>query len=374
MPDIDRVRQLGLTLRLVSPPWVRGLWSRRRRPLDIYHVRTPDEADPLTMSYVDATAVSIFARKYLFQARAEAEHLARARRRRIVRDAGSAGSDLEMVVAEPRLIRRLPRERALSLPSLVEQIVDLGGSWDEVWGRVRKKARAMEKVIPKYGYTLRHSTERSDLERYYHEMYRPTIRERHGEFGSPLAMWHANLLFRRGFLLLVEEAGRGVAGALCFPRRKSLELACVGIDGGSQEHLRRGAGDALYILTMRWAHGRGFRHFNFRNAAPSLRSGIFRYKRKWGSVVRPSLGDGRWMWLRVNRDSPAVRRCLEANPLIIQESNSLKGIILTDTPADGALHRRWRKIYATPGLEDLLVCRTEDFLNRPSPLEAAVPI
>jgi hypothetical protein len=118
-------------------------------------------------------------------------------------------------------------------------------------------------------------------------------------------------------------------------------------------------------LRIRWAHQEGYRGVKLGECWPYL-SGIFRSKRKWGAAVSVSPREHKQIWIRVQRNTPAVSQFLKSNPcVIIDGRGKLQGLIVTDdvdnvTPETEAT---WRKLYATPGLGGLLVRSMTDLME-----------
>jgi hypothetical protein len=133
--------------------------------------------------------------------------------------------------------------------------------------------------------------------------------------------------------------------------------------------MKEGAMGALYISLIRWANQAGYKTVDFLGCLPYLHWGIFQYKRKWGTTISISPHSHKQIWLRFQRDTPAVRHFLEDNPcVIIDENGDLQGLIVIDDPDDVTpeVEARWHKQCFTPGMKGLLIRSVADFLKEPS--------
>jgi hypothetical protein len=72
------------------------------------------------------------------------------------------------------------------------------------------------------------------------------------------------------------------------------------------------------------------------------------------------------IWIRVQRDTPAVAQFLKDNPAVVVSPNGgLKGLVFTDDPANITHQARAEldKKYLTPGLNGLLVRSTAELVG-----------
>jgi hypothetical protein len=278
------------------------------------------------------------------------------------------GSDIVIVAASEKLIRKLPCQNALILPEYVDNILDVQGDWEDVKKRIpkTKSVRGEFRALQKYGYTYEISHEDRDFERHYHTMYLPTMEQRHGDLATIVPKEEARLHFRLGCLLFVKRAGQIVAGGLCRDQGEKVMLISVGIINADEQLLKESVMGALYISLIRWANQTGYKAVDFLGGLPYPHLGIFQYKRKWGTAVSIPPNSHKQVWFSFQRDTPAVRQFLKDNPcIIVDENGDLEGLVVVDdsdnvTPE---IEAHWYKQYLTPGMKGLLIRSVSDLLR-----------
>ena len=279
-------------------------------------------------------------------------------------------ADLIIVEAAKHLIRQLPRQNAIVLPQFVRHILDVRGDWAQVSARFRKSVRSELKLARKRDYAYEISREPQDFEKFYREMYLPTMSNRHGDMASPLAIREAREYFRRGFLFWVKRDGQRVCASLCYARQGMLHFVIMGVLEADEQLLRDGVVGAMNLLRLQWANQNGFAGVNFLGSNPMLNDGLFQYKRKWGTAIIVPAHLHRRVWIKINRLTPAVAEFLRSNPcIVIDDRGALHGLIFVDdlhkaTPEQQA---EWEKRYATPGLKSLRICSVGDLIEKPAP-------
>jgi hypothetical protein len=274
-------------------------------------------------------------------------------------------SDLIIIESSQHLTHRLPKQGTITLPFRVRFVLDIRGNWEEVVQRFRRDARRNDvQKAKRFGYEYEISHSEADLVMFYHDMYLPTVRKRHGALAALLPKREAYQLLRHGRLFLAKRDGTYVAGGLCYVQQGVLGFAEMGVLNGDEQLMKEGAVGAMNYLCIRWAHQQGFRGVNLGSCWPYL-SGIFRNKRKWGATVSTPPYEHKRIWIRIQRNTPAVSQFLQSNPCVIVDSRGeLQGLIVTDDPDNITpdTEAMWRKRYATPGLSSLLVCSMADLM------------
>jgi hypothetical protein len=208
------------------------------------------------------------------------------------------------------------------LPFRVHLVVEVDGDADEMRRRVSKRERWQFSRNRKVNeWSFEQDDDPAAFEWFYERMHRPTMEQRHGErMRTEDAAVAYECLFRRGMLFFVTERGRRIAGALCRwdPATATVTTRLLGVLDGADEHYASGAFKAVYHFLLEWACDHGVRRIDFHGTEAFLSKGIFAWKRKFRpSVVLPPnhFADKR-LWLAANRDTPAVRDFLVANPTL----------------------------------------------------------
>lgn len=291
--------------------------------------------------------------------------------------ADSPDTDISYIVADKRLVRKLFRQNALVLPFRTRLVVDIRGEWEEVVQRFHRTVRRNEmRLVRKYGYTYEISHCDTDLETFYRTMYLPTMRKRHGDLATMFSFEEACQYFRRGLLILIKRDEQRVAGAVCYPEREVLYAIVMGALDGDEQLIREGAMAACYYSWIHWAHQQGYEAVDFWGSKPYLMD-LFLYKRKWGVTVGVAPDMPQRIWLKIRRDTPAVRQFLKDNPcIILDDKEGLWGLIVTDDPDNVAPETRaaWHDRYDAPGLNGLLIRSVTDLLRSEKVIRNDSPI
>ncbi|HEX6344852.1 hypothetical protein [Umezawaea sp.] len=241
-------------------------------------------------------------------------------RGRLFRPGGLPDADLVAVSGTAAQIGSLPRDSALVLPYRMHLSVDLTG--DGSWRRgVSKRERQWFNALRNSReVAIDVATDEESFDLFYDRMHVPTMELRHGERTRNETKARAHeCLFRRGLLAFAVVDGLRTAGVLCHrsPDGSVLTVRLLGVRDGSQVHHDDGALKALYHLLLGWADDNGCSRVDFGAVEAWISQGIFQWKRRFGPTitVAPNHNGRLRVWWRANRDTPAVRDFLVANPV-----------------------------------------------------------
>lgn len=239
----------------------------------------------------------------------------------IAREARAPRSDVLVVGCSRERALALPQDRALALPFRVHAWLELAaGEGDRFRGVSPNERRQFAKLRRTHQWTCEEGTGVDDLRFFYERMHLPTMTARHGaETRSTDWAVARRALFRHGVLLYVTEHGKRVAGVLCRHEDggTTLRMRLLGVLDGNETHYRSGAVKAVYYLTMEWAARHGVRQIDLSGADPFPGRGVFQFKRRLRPTVRHPQDHhrDRRVYLRIGRDTPAVRDFLVATPM-----------------------------------------------------------
>lgn len=325
-----------------------------------------NEAGPLSVAYAGFGYAEPMLKSLLFAEHPLQEEIGKSPLWQLNKFIDSLTSDIVIVEAGEQLIQKLPRQHALVLPSRLQFILDVQGTWEDVENRFRRDARRNEvRKAQKFGYEYEISRSQADLEMFYHDMYLPMVHKRHGELASTLSKREVYQILRHGVLFLTRRDGIYVSGGLCLVEQGVLRFKEMGVLNGDEQLMHEGAVGAMNYLRVRWAHQEGYRGVNFGECWPYM-SGIFQSKRKWGAAASVPPHEHKQIWLRIQRNTPAVAHFLENNPcVVVDEQGSLHGLIVTSNPVTTELEKNWHKLYDTPGFTHLLICSSGDLAEQP---------
>lgn len=198
-----------------------------------------------------------------------------------------------------------------------------------------------------------------DFEHFYHRMYLPFARRRHGALVVPRSIHQMRRVFRAGCLLWVTHRGQRVSAILLMPIGNVLKFVVLGTIDGSPEPVKLGGLSALYLFSLRYAAERGLAAVDFGGVRPCLSDGVLRYKRKWGVRLQPKPDVYHDFLVYWPRSSTTVTSFLRAQPLVCRRGREFVG--LTALGAGGSTNSpsRIRRQLWTEGLERLYVLGDE---------------
>lgn len=387
----ELAHKLWIEVQLTAPPLLQdtliaGLKRAREltrlvaKPLlPIDQLSGPGCGGPLTINYVGPAFAKSVVKEAFFTQPVQERHLGQVPFWRIGRMVHDRSVDITFIAAPKWVIRLLPRHTAFVLPHYVDQVIDLTGSWDDVKNRMHKGLRKLLRRTRNYGYEWRLTSNPEDLKRFYHTMYLPTMTDRHGELSSPMSLREASQIFRHGWLFMLKRDGCDVAGGLAHAQNNIFYFIVLGVLNGDPNLVHEGAQTAIYDAVVQWAHKQGYKAVHLMGGPPYLNN-LFLYKRRWGaSAVLPD-DEHRLLWLKVQRDTPAVRRAMQTTPFIaLDEQNNLQVIIIADSAEaiTPEVRANWQKDLFTPGLTGYHVYQFNDLLGEsPSstPVEVLSPM
>lgn len=346
----------------------RGIARFLSKPyLTIYQWRGQNERGPLTVSYAGLGNAAPFMKSILFMKEPTVTAVEKVpvwRPRELV---NSSDSDIIIIEANKHLVWKLPDKNATTLPFQVSLVLDVRGSWEEVKHGFHRHLRKNElRFMRKYDYDYSVSHDDRDFDMFYHDMYLPSLKTRYLNLASPMSVQRAYQYFRHGLLFLVKRDGQCVSGALCFLYPDVVALASLGVVNADEQLMKEGAQGVAWYAMIHWANQEKYKYVDFGGCWPYI-EGVFSYKRKWGSSasVSPQHEDKR-IWIKIQRNTPAVRQFLTDNPcVIINQKGELQILIVTDeldnVTSEAETH--WHQQYATPGMSGLLIRSVEDLLD-----------
>lgn len=377
----DRTRNLWIKARVGAPPFVQQtLISRLYEAKEIAYLlakpRLPvcrlcgqGTGGPLAVTYIGFGFAKSLLKNMLFVEDPAEQRVGRVpfwRRNELV---NQPSSDLTVICATKHLIHRLPQQSAVILPHFVHHILDVRGEWQDVVERFSRSVRKNEmRLVRKYGYEYDVSHDRQHFETFYHQMYLPTMKSRHGQQASPMSFAEAYQYFRHGCLFRVMRDGQWVSGGVCHSKQKILSFDIMGVRNADPELIHQGAHSTLYYATTHWANQQGYEAINFLGTGSFILYGRFQYKRKWGAAVSVPPHLHRRIWIKVQRVTPAVSQLLKENPMvIIAEDKKLHGLMVVDDLHDisAKTRRECEGRYITPGMASFLV-RSIDYFTQES--------
>jgi len=371
-------RGLWLEVQLSSPPWLRrtlvqtlgeakDVARQLGKPyLSLYQWEGQGKGGPLTVNHAGLGHAKPFLKSILFVEEPTERQIGQVRVWYPSELAHLSNGDITIIHANKHLIRYLPGRNALILPAYVDMILDVQGDWQDVQGRFRKSVRKELRLTKKYDYQYEVSHGSQGFDMFYHDMYLPTMESRHGALASLIPTREAYQYFRHGLLFLVKRNGRYVCGSIFYIERDTVHFMLMGVLNGDQRWIEEGAVGALNYLRIQWAHQKGYKAVNFGGCRPFV-TGLFSYKRKWGTAVTIPPQENNRIWIKIQRNTSAVSQFLKSNPcLTLGNGGGLQVLVVTDDPDNvtSDTEAAWHKLYATPGLSSLLVRSVANLMGK----------
>ncbi len=356
VPHLDTAREYGILA--------------FRPHLSAYQLQGQGQGGPLTVTIAtngDDRRLKLYLADLIFIEKPEEKEIGQVPLWQLGQLTETSTSDLTFIGASKHLLQHLSTRNAILLPRSVDQTLDVRGDWEDVLKRFHTTVRRNElRLVRKYGYEYELSNAEADFEMFFHEMYRPSMRTRHGQQAHLVPYEKAYRTFKNGVLFLVKREGNCVSSGLCDIARELgvVHFLMEGVSQGDQQLLKEGAQSTLYYAIIHWANEHGYETVDFEATEPFLKKGILQHKRKWGLMAQ--VKSPKRIWMKIHRSTPAVCQFVQDNPcIIINEQKELQGLFFTDEPDNVPAETRetWAKLCEMPGMNGYLIRSIKDFLD-----------
>ena len=239
----------------------------------------------------------------------------------------------------------------------VRQETDISAPWEELvhsWQNYSETARRVRKA----GLQVRISHEPRDFDFFYHHMFLPHVGKQYGQRAYVDSYEEMKPWFDRGLLVLVEEAGRTVAGGLCAVEGDTLVFYRTGVLEGDHELVRKGAQAAIYYFMLSYAKEQKLRSVNFLMSHAFVNNGVYKHKAGWGAKASPDNKAAQCLLYFVPEGNSKANLFLEKNPIIVgSEHGTLDVVTGWNGSAEGFARAKERilRACAAPGINRLFV-------------------
>ncbi len=241
----------------------------------------------------------------------------------------------------------------------VHQILPLSSSADVANEKVNKKLREKGRKIKKESFGYRTSTDLRDFDRFYYDMYLPTVQKQFGDLVliEPYEDLKSTFLDGRGLLLFVMENGTPVAGSVIFFQDKTLVEYRVGVLHGDRDYIKRGAQSAINYFEIHFALERSCDSYDMLGSRPFLEDGVYGHKRQWGATVSHYDALKTWVFFFILDRGDKTACLFEKNPMIIETQKGLMGLLGKVDAAELSPEKKQELIkkYYAPGLKGLML-------------------
>lgn len=241
--------------------------------------------------------------------------------------------------------------------TLIRSFIDTSDGWEKVRQRFhynkRQFSNKMEKN-PMFSYRI--SNNLRDFDLFYNEMYVPHIQKRFQALAALDSYDQMKDWFLKGFLLLIEEENKTIAGVLCLIEDDILFFQRTGVLNGDEKYIRRGVSSGEYYFILKFALEHGISKVELLRSRPFFNDGVYSTKRNWGAVVYPDHESER-IFFFIPEYSQKVANFFKINPLIIQKEDKLYGLVgwNGENPPNMKDEKEFNEKYYSPGLHGLML-------------------
>ncbi|HSE84317.1 MAG TPA: hypothetical protein VLB01_07195 [Thermodesulfobacteriota bacterium] len=169
----------------------------------------------------------------------------------------------------------------LVVPEWVGSMLNVQGNPGNIASRNHTLKDAL-RIVRRNKLSHEISRAETDFEQFYHTMYVPFIRSRHGERAVVRDFYQMRRAFHQGGLIWVLRGKERISGQLFRRQNQVLQVLALGTAKGDLTPIKDGAGTALDLFTINHAKELGCKFIEFGGSRPCLTDGLLRYKRKWG--------------------------------------------------------------------------------------------
>lgn len=278
----------------------------------------------------------------------------------------SKDADLIVVKTDRFFSHFLSKKGFIIVPEWIEMSMAIQKNVDTLSEALGSSAQKDIHTIQKYdlSYEMSHDAEKFDF--FYFNMCLPYMMKRYGNLALLDMNDYENVKrnFRRGFLLLVKEKEKYIAGSIIIIRKKTAYPVFMGVLE-DDVYLRHGVGAALYYFPVVWAMEKGIKNINFGNTRTFLNSGDFQFKRKWRMTAKRSNIFFGIYGLMMNQNSKEkALNFLENHPVICTNGVELNGLIVTQQPLTYEKIDVVWKTYFTEGFSHLFIVSPYCYENK----------
>ncbi len=197
----------------------------------------------------------------------------------------------------------------LFVPEWLSGIADLVQQKNiEDTSRSRKRDR---NLMSKNDISYTVTTDTSDLDYFYDEMYGPHIQQKHGE--SDFFMTREKMMSKvranRGELIMIYLGKKAVGGSFIIYEDGRPRLFSLGVLPNDKDLMRRGVGTAIYLCSFDHLSKNGFREVHMGWSRATLSDGSLYFKQRFGLKVEETSVIGHF--LRYSNSSEAAKECLK---------------------------------------------------------------
>ena len=184
--------------------------------------------------------------------------------------------------------------------------------------------------IRKNNLTFEVTTEKSQFDRFYHDMYLPYITHRHGNrsvttsYDKLMRYWESGTCE----LLLIKKENEYISGDVLIFEENSPRLLLLGIKDGNPYYLKCGAGAVGYYLASIYLAKHGYRSLHWGGSRAFLKDGVLQFKKRRGLRLISKSKAG--FLVKPLSPSPGLKGFFLGNPFIYTHRGRLYAAIFVE--------------------------------------------
>jgi len=226
---------------------------------------------------------------------------------------------------------------AFTVPQWVNQLITLPDQLKTlIAGDNYKVLRNEINKCRKAGYKWRFSQSRKDFDYFYHHLYLPFVRSRHGDHAhvAPYPFqWDFWIKKAGGGLVLIDRGEVTVAGTICVIADGVCYDIEMGVLDADSVILQQGINTYLSWCVMEWGKDRGARFYNMGGSFGWKSHGAFRWKARWKSHVIRRKYPYRTFNFAANRISPLLWERINTTGFLCESKDGFYSLILDKSDA-----------------------------------------
>jgi hypothetical protein len=191
--------------------------------------------------------------------------------------------------------------------------------------------------ITRSGLWYRTSSDRSEAERFYQDMYLPYVQQRYQQAAVEMQWAALQKKLDAGYLeiLYVMYEQHSIAGTVIDFSGGLPRLWSVGVRDADPRWLSMGVNAATYYFSAQWLRSLGYSKYDTGLTRSFIRDGAFRFKSKWGNRILEGSESGALMTLYM--DEGEQWEFFKEHPLVCQRGENLFRV--TDGQASDSVMR-----------------------------------
>jgi hypothetical protein len=245
---------------------------------------------------------------------------------RIAKLAKQNMQDCSMMVLEvnERLHKLIKRKKDFYLPFWVRGEVDIPLTASN--NSMKEDLR----IIRKNNLKLEVTTEKSQFDKFFNDMYLPYMAHRYGNTNLAIKFDYLMryLESEKCELLLIKKEEEHISGQVIVFEENSPKLLILGIKDGNPHYLRYGAGAAGYYLASSYLAKRGYKSLNLGGSRPFLKDGVLQFKKRRG--LRLTSKDKKGFLVKPLSPSTGLKGFFLRNPFIYTHRERLYAAIFVE--------------------------------------------